>query len=183
MLDEESFLSTRKKKKRPSGRTATPAATKRGLWGRWVILGLAGLAVAAGIFIYHFRYANTDKATITQSVEARGNKATSLSRDDAFRDLVGRWRRVDGGYIIDIRRIGANGQMDVAYYNPKPIHISRAEASLKKEAQYIFIELQDVGYPGSTYTLMYGPQQDILAGFYFQAAVKQTFEVVFAREK
>ena len=24
-------------------------------------------------------------------------------------------------------------------------------------------------------------QQDILAGFYFQAAVKQTFEVVFAR--
>jgi hypothetical protein len=28
---------------------------------------------------------------------------------------------------------------------------------------------------------MYRPQQDILAGFYFQAAVKQTFEVVFAR--
>ena len=48
----------------------------------------------------------------------------------------------------------------------------QAEASLKKGAPYIFIELQDVGYPGSTYTLMYHPQQDILAGFYFQAAVK-----------
>ena len=52
---------------------------------------------------------------------------------------------------------------------------------LNEEAQYFFIELQDVGYPGSTYNLMYRPQQDILAGFYFQAAVKQTFEVVFSR--
>jgi hypothetical protein len=52
---------------------------------------------------------------------------------------------------------------------------------LKKGAQYIFIKLQDVGYPGSTYTLMYRPQQDILDGFYYQAAVKQTFEVVFSR--
>ena len=59
--------------------------------------------------------------------------------------------------------------------------VSRGEASLKEGAQYIFIELQDVGYPGSTYTLMYRPQQDILAGFYFQATVKQTFEVIFVR--
>ncbi len=124
--------------------------------------------------------AQEDQATATTSGQSGSEKAASTI-DDQFRNLIGRWRRMDGGYIIDIRRIGANGQMDVAYYNPKSIHISRAEASLKKGAQYIFIELQDVGYPGSTYTLMYRPQQDILAGFYFQAAVKQTFEVVFAR--
>ena len=78
-------------------------------------------------------------------------------------------------------RIRGYEPMDAVYYNPKSIHISRAEASLKKGAQHIFIELQDVGYPGSTYTLMYRPQQDILAGFYFQAAMKQNFEVVFSR--
>jgi hypothetical protein len=181
VLDEESFLSTRKKKKRPYGRKATPASNKRGVLGRWVVLGLAGLTVAAGTFIYYVRYANTDKAKITQSVEAKGNKATSLSRDDAFRDLVGSWRRVDGGYIIDIQRIGANGQMSAAYYNPKSIHVSRAAASLNDGTVSVFIELKDVGYPGSTYTLVYRPQHDILSGFYFQAAVNQTFEVVFVR--
>ena len=104
-------MSTRKKKKRPSVRKAAPASQKRGRSAKWVILGLAGVAVGAGILIYHLRYANTDKATITQSAEAKGKKATSLSKDDAFRDLIGSWRRVDGGYIIDIRRIDANGQM------------------------------------------------------------------------
>ena len=174
-------MSTRKKKKRPSGRKATRSSTKRSLWGRWVVLGLAGLAVAAASFIYHFRYANTDKVTITQSVEAKGNKTTSLSKDVAFRDLVGSWRRVDGSYIIDIRRIDANGQMSAAYYNPKSIHVSRAAASLDDGTVSIFMELKDVGYPGSTYTLVYRPQHDILSGFYFQAAVNQTFEVVFVR--
>ena len=174
-------MSTLKKKKRPSGRKTTPAATKSGLWGRWVILGLAGLAVAAGILIYHFRYANTDKATITQSVEAKGKKVTSPSRDDLFRNLIGSWRRVDGGYIIDIRRIDTNGQMDAAYYNPKSINVSRAAASLNDETVSVFIELNDVGYPGSAYTLAYHPQQDILSGVYFQAAVKQTFKVIFTR--
>jgi hypothetical protein len=148
-----------------------------------VVLGLAGLAVAAGSFIYHFRYANTDKATITQSVEAKGKNVTSPSRDDLFRNLIGSWHRVDGGYIIHIRGINANGQMAAAYYNPKSIHVSRAAASLNDGAVSVFIELQDVGYPGSTYTLMYSPEQDILSGVYFQAVVKQSFEVIFTRVK
>ena len=174
-------MSTRKRKKQLSSRKPAQTSSTRGISAKWVILGLAGLAVVAGIFIYHFRYANTDSTKATQPVEAKGDRATSPSGDDAFKNLIGRWRRVDGGYIIEIRLIDANGRMDAAYYNPKSIHVSRAEASLNKGAQSIFIELQDVGYPGSTYTLMYRPQQDILVGFYFQAAVKQTFEVLFAR--
>ena len=158
-----------------------PASKKRGLSAKWVILGLAGLAVVAGIFIYHFRYANTDSAKATQSVEAKGNRATSPSGDNAFKKLIGSWRRLDGGYIIDIRRIDANGQMSAAYYNPKSIHISRAEAAFNDGALSIFIELKDVGYPGSAYTLMYSPEQDILSGVYFQAVVKQSFEVIFTR--
>jgi hypothetical protein len=174
-------LSTRKKKKRHVSRKPAPTSSKRRFPVIWVVLGSVGLAIAASIFLYHLRYADSRQATATTSGESSSEKAASTLKDIQFGNLIGRWRRVDGGYIIDIRRIGANGQMDAAYYNPKSIHVSRAETSLKKGAPYIFMELRDVGYPGSTYTLMYRPQQDILAGFYFQAAVKQTFEVVFAR--
>jgi len=47
----------------------------------------------------------------------------------------------------------------------------------------LFIKLQDKGYPGSTYTLYYYPEKDAMAGFYYQAAVGQTYEVVFWRKK
>lgn len=43
----------------------------------------------------------------------------------------------------------------------------------------LFIELQDVGYPGATYTLRYNPRQNVLEGLYYQPAAGQTFEVVF----
>ena len=174
-------MSTWKKKKQPSGRKVTPASKKRVLSAKWVILGLAGVAVAAGILIYHLRYANTDSTKASQSVEAKGNRATSPSGDNAVKKLIGSWRRLDGGYIIDILRIDADGQMSAAYYNPKSIHVSRAAASLNDETVSVFIELNDVGYPGSAYTLAYHPQQDILSGVYFQAAVKQTFKVIFTR--
>jgi hypothetical protein len=47
----------------------------------------------------------------------------------------------------------------------------------------VFIELQDQGYPGSTYTLNYNPAEDSLVGFYYQAVMQQNFDVVFARVK
>jgi hypothetical protein len=47
----------------------------------------------------------------------------------------------------------------------------------------LFIKLQDEGYPGSIYTLYYYAEKDALAGFYYQAAMQQTFEVVFIRKK
>jgi hypothetical protein len=45
----------------------------------------------------------------------------------------------------------------------------------------VYIELRDVNYPGSTYTLTHDPIKDQLAGSYFQAAVKQDFDVYFTR--
>jgi hypothetical protein len=148
-----------------------------------MVLGLAGLAIAASIFIYNFRYTHTDSETVTQSLKAESNKVTLPTKDDVFSNLIGSWRRVDGGYIIDIHRIDANGQMSAAYYNPTSIQVERAEAALNDGAVSIFIELKDVGYPGSTYSLTYRPQQDSLTGLYFQAVLKQTFEVVFIRAK
>jgi len=100
-----------------------------------------------------------------------------------YRPLIGRWQRTDGGYIIDIRRVAADGAMEAAYFNPRPINVSQANASVFKEHLKVEVELRDTGYPGSSYTLLYDPDKDALLGFYYQAVQKQNFDVVFVRRK
>ena len=97
--------------------------------------------------------------------------------------LVGKWERPDGGYIVEIRSVDGSGKLDVGYFNPNPIHVSRAAAWRDKGTTKVVIELRDVNYPGSTYTLEHNPSSDQLSGQYFQAALQQTFEVVFSRLK
>lgn len=100
-----------------------------------------------------------------------------------FRPLIGKWQRTDGGYVIEIRRIASDGTMEAGYFNPRPINVSKARASLYKSHLKVEVTLQDTGYPGSTYTLLYDPQKDALLGFYFQAVQRQNFDVVFIRMK
>ena len=96
--------------------------------------------------------------------------------------LVGQWVRTDGGYVIHVREIKPDGSVDAGYFNPGEINIAEANVSEWKGLAKLFIKLQDKGYPGSTYTLYYYAEKDALAGFYYQAAIKQTFEVVFERK-
>jgi hypothetical protein len=114
---------------------------------------------------------------LAQSSASNSNTVT----DFAF--LKGRWRRPDGGYIMDIKDVDSAGKIDAAYYNPNPIKVSKAEASKEGSEAKVFIELRDVGYPGCTYTLAYDPQTDHLKGIYFQAAIGQKFYVFFSRIK
>lgn len=100
---------------------------------------------------------------------------------DRYAKLVGRWQRPDGGYIIDVRSAGPDGKLEASYFNPNPIHVARAEASGQGAMVKVFIELRDVNYPGSTYTLAYDRENDILKGIYFQALERQEFEVYFQR--
>ena len=173
---------SKKKRKKPSPRhTHAPATNRRGLPGKWVVFCLAVLVLAAGTILYIYQSIDTGQSKAPPSGESRPENVAPSRENDKFNNLIGRWQRVDGGYIIDIRRIDANGQMSAAYYNPKSIHVSRAVASLNDGAIMVFIELKDVGYPGSAYTLTYNPQQDVLTGVYFQAVVKQTFEVIFTK--
>jgi len=113
--------------------------------------------------------------------EPAGRRARSPAEKADLQKLVGRWLRPDGGYILEIRTVGADGRLDAAYLNPRPIHVERAEASQKGTTVEVFLELQDEGYPGSTYTLVYDPGQDVLSGIYFQAALGQNYQVVFVR--
>jgi hypothetical protein len=99
----------------------------------------------------------------------------------AFEKLTGRWQRPDGGYIIEIRSVEPDGRLNASYFNPQPINVAKAEALQRGGTVSVFIELRDVNYPGSTYSLTYDPANDSLKGIYFQAAIKQTFDVFFIR--
>ncbi|MBW2642538.1 MAG: hypothetical protein JRC89_04000 [Deltaproteobacteria bacterium] len=91
--------------------------------------------------------------------------------------------RPDGGYVIKIRHIDKSGRVDAGYFNPRSINVSSAFASTETGRLKLFIKLQDRGYPGSTYTLIYNEENDALIGIYYQAALRQSFEVAFVRKK
>jgi len=97
--------------------------------------------------------------------------------------LIGRWVHPDGGYVLAIRSVQDNGTLDASYYNPHSINVARAEWRRANGRLTVCVELRDNNYPGSKYTLRYFPEEDILAGTYFQAVHKQTFEIIFIRQK
>ncbi len=96
-------------------------------------------------------------------------------------NLVGRWLRTDGGYILQLTAPGPAGQLQAAYFNPRPINVSAAAWKHEKGYLGAFVELRAPNYPGSTYTLVYDEARDRLVGIYFQAALQEQFKVEFER--
>lgn len=97
--------------------------------------------------------------------------------------LKGRWLRPDGGYVIEIKDILPEGKLSAAYYNPRSINVSQAEARKDAGAVKVFIELRDQNYPGATYKLTYDPEHDLLVGEYFQPLAGETYQIQFERLK
>lgn len=59
-------------------------------------------------------------------------------------------------YPGDVRaqiEIEAQGKMAAAYFNPRPINVSRAEAAQEGTTTKVFIELRDINYPGATVSI------------------------------
>jgi len=110
-------------------------------------------------------------------------KTAASAEKPNFKVIIGEWVRPDGGYIVRVRDVNPNGSVDAGYFNPGKINIAEANVSLWKGLVKLFIKLQDKGYPGSTYTLIYNPQKDMMFGLYYQAAMGQNFDVVFVRTK
>jgi hypothetical protein len=141
-------------------------------------------------FFKEEKYMNSPNVSIVRiiffvlalSLSAAITIASVASDQPDFSLLVGEWIRPDGGYLIHVRNIETDGSVDAAYYNPSKINVAEANVSELKGLVKLFIKLDDAGYPGSTYTLYYYAEKDALAGFYYQAAIKQTFEVVFLRK-
>ncbi len=165
------------------------AAAKRGNSGARFI-GLALVAVAA-VGIWWWKSESTNIApesappaeTQTTNTPSPTTAPVGTVARPEFQKLIGKWQRPDGGYVIEIKSVDADGKLDAAYFNPKPIHVARAQAAMDGTSLKMFIELRDVNYPGSTYTLVYGPGSDYFTGVYYQALQQQSFEVNFVRMK
>jgi len=150
----------------------------QGMRPGWIIaMILTCLTVITGFLLF-----GSDKKQDKAALSGAKDSAEEKFQTDVTK-LIGRWQRPDGDYVIDIRKILDNGKLDAAYYNPGPIHVSRAMFLQTKDALKIFVELRDKGYPGSTYTLTYGSKDDVLTGDYFHAGMNRIFKVMFFRKK
>lgn len=112
------------------------------------------------------------------------NNEVSLNRKASDKNLlVGDWIRTDASYLVKISKVNDDGTLEAQYFNPKPINVGSANWEENYGNLKVFVELQDVNYPGSEYTLNYLPDRDILAGDYFQAVQGLNFYVEFFRNK
>lgn len=97
--------------------------------------------------------------------------------------VVGRWMRTDGGYVLQLSNPAFDGGLTAAYFNPRPINVSRSGWKIEEGYLLVLVELRDDGYPGSAYTLAYQQDTDQLVGLYYHAGTQQKFDVVFERIK
>jgi hypothetical protein len=139
-------------------------ASRGAPWGRGPIIAAAAVVLAVGIL-------------------AAVSFLRAGAADSGFERLKGRWVRPDGGYVLEIRAVDARGTIDAVYLNPRPINVARAQATRDGSTLKVVVELNAPNYPGSTYTLTHDPKGDLLKGAYFQAVMRQTFDVVFVRKK
>jgi hypothetical protein len=145
-------------------------------------------AVVAALAVWWWRSQQTaaspavSPAADTQATNPPPTTAVSATKPE-FQKLKGQWLRPDGGYVVEIKSVDDGGKMDATYSNPRPINVAKAHALQESGIVKVFIELRDVNYPGSTYTLAYNPARDQLEGVYFQALQRESYEVVFERIK
>jgi uncharacterized protein (DUF2147 family) len=95
--------------------------------------------------------------------------------------LEGKWVRPDGGYVLQLRNVESSGELKASYYNPKSINVGTSNWKVDDKNLTVFIELRDINYQGSTYTLKYDPDSGRLKGKYFQAPTGRTYDVEFVR--
>ena len=173
-------MGSKKSKKRRAG--GKGSGQKRRKFPTLLLIVLcAGVVLVGGWLILDNYTKDTERKSGISATGSNNKTEIPDARPDHLRELIGRWVRPDGGYVIDIRNVDADGKLQAAYFNPRPIHVSQARVTKAQKKLQIFLELRDVGYPGATYTLTYNAQHDVLAGLYFQPTVDQTFDVVFVR--
>jgi hypothetical protein len=100
-----------------------------------------------------------------------------------FKVIAGQWARIDGSYTLQVEDITSEGAVNVRYFNPGEIHVAESQVGTQEGRIKLFVKLHDKGYPDCTYTLFYYPEEDVLAGIYYQAAVDRTYEVIFVRKE
>lgn len=142
----------------------------------WSILAVVIIGATIGVIYWKINQTTSNKSTSTPPTQVQPKTDQN--------QLVGQWVRTDseGNYIIEIKSAAVDGKLDAAYFNPNPIKIGRAEWQQKNSSLMIVVELRDVNYPGSTYTLNLLSGGERLAGNYYQAVEGTNFDVEFVRK-
>ena len=99
----------------------------------------------------------------------------------ALEKLLGRWVRPDGGYVLELKSVDTEGRFRASYSNPAPINVELARGEGEGDVLRLEVVLRDANYPGCIYKLTYDAKANQLFGTYFQAALGQTYDVVFVR--
>jgi hypothetical protein len=161
------------KSKQSKKQTTTPA-TK---WRRILVL-VVGVILLVVAFVMVWRTSNNSENAVSTT-----SPASSVQVRAVQDGLVGRWVRTDsnGGYTLEIRGASDNGKLDASYFNPNPINVGSAAWHNKEGSLSVVVELRDVNYPGSTYTLSFSKTNDLLVGTYYQAVESVNYDVTFAR--
>ena len=100
-----------------------------------------------------------------------------------FKVIAGKWARIDSSYTLQVEDVTSEGAVNVRYFNPGEIHVAQSQVGAQEGRIKLFVKLQDKGYPGSTYTLYYYAEKDVLAGIYYQAVTGNNYNVIFVRKK
>jgi len=126
---------------------------------------------------------DTRRGTLLAVLAAAALLSAGCQDRTMARSLQGRWTRPDGGYVLEIKGVAADGRLDAAYFNPRPIRVAEARAFREGSTIKVYIELRDENYPGSTYNLRFDPQSDRLSGDYYQALAREHYPIFFVRMK
>ena len=126
---------------------------------------------------------DTKRGTLLAVLAAAALLSAGCQDRTMARSLQGRWTRPDGGYVLEIKGVAADGRLDAAYFNPRPVHVAEARAFREGSTIKVTVELRDQNYPGSTYNLRFDPRTDRLDGDYYQAVARQHYPIFFVRTK
>jgi len=168
-------------------RSVTPTQSALLVQATAVIDGVKGDGIGKPVVFWFFclvlALASISTVTAQGTAPAMTGAAVPAAAEKSGLDVLkGTWVRPDGGYTIAIKSIGPNGALAAMYFNPNRLPFAKAQASREGATLRVFFELQAGGYSGSTYELTYDPASDRLKGIYYQAVVKQRFDVYFARK-
>jgi hypothetical protein len=146
-------------------------------------VGVTVVAVALAAVYWRSTPAPSPPAPSRQETPVASRPATPGDTPAEYLPLLGEWERPDGGYVLVVRGVHADGEAQVGYFNPRPIRVARAQARREGDLVGLFVQFDDANYEGSTYTLGLDPSNGQLRGVYYQAPMQQQFEVVFVRRR
>ena len=139
-----------------------------------MVIALIGLAIV-GMVVLLVQW------NASRSGEGAGLLEAGATEQVEIDAVAGRWLRPDGGYILELARPGSGEKFKATYLNPRPIRVATTRVTRQGDDIRVYVELLDVGYPGSYYDLIYDSAGDQLLGNYFQAKMNATFDVFFVR--